>query len=155
MRPAKFERAGDIAEVGAGSTDGSDAFLYFGMSTHTEWTQLGLINSPEFDFDSTGDDIPDYYTYVSQLEGSDLFYALTYEIGVGADELVDLWPINFFDGDFDTNVFDNNVVLLPVLKDSVGLPETGSAPITLRGLHLQRLLRRLHRRDRPGRLRRR
>ncbi len=127
---AKFERAGDIAQVGAGSTNGEDGFLYFGMTTHAEWTQLGLINSPEFDYDTTGDGEPDYYTYVSQFEGSDLFYALTYAILPDGDELVDLWPINFLDGNVDTNVFDNNVVLLPVLKSSVGLAETGSAPIS-------------------------
>lgn len=57
--------------------------------------------------------------------------AFAYDLNSG--DLVDLEPVNFYSMEQDTNVLNTNVIVLPVWKGAVGLPESvgvTSAPIT-------------------------
>ena len=68
-------------------------------------------------------------------------------------ENVDIQPVNFRLGDVDTNVFDSNVLMLPVSKELVGIGSDEQAD-HLRGRHRQRHHRDDHRPRRSGRVRR-
>ncbi|MFN8190777.1 MAG: S8 family serine peptidase [Nocardioidaceae bacterium] len=125
---SQTERAGDIKQIGAGTYDD---MLWFGVSTYGDWANVGNTLSPDVYFDTTGDGDPDYETFVGNVSGTDLLMAWTYDLATG--DLADLEPVNFASMDQDTNVFDTNVILLPVWKGAVGLPETvgdTSAPIS-------------------------
>ena len=122
------ERAGDIKQIGAGTYDD---MLWFGVSTYGDWANVGNTLSPDIYFDTTEDGQPDFETFVSNVAGTDLLMAFTYDLNSG--DLVDLEPVNFYSMEQDTNVFDTNVIVLPVWKGAVGLPESvgvTSAPIT-------------------------
>jgi hypothetical protein len=118
------DRGSDIQYVGAGS---NADWLWFGMSTHTDWTNL-VLNIPDFRYDTDGNlaNGPEFETFVTPLEATDVFVAVTVNLATG-DE--DPQPVNFNFGDVDTNVFDNNVVVLPVDKAFIGLTAPGSHPI--------------------------
>ncbi len=58
---------------------------------------------------------------------SDVLLAFTDNLETG--ENVDIQPVNFNLGDVDTNVFDTNVLLLPVSKELIGVGST-STPIS-------------------------
>ncbi len=120
------EKAGDIQHVGAGS---SGNWLWFGVSTWADWSQVGTVTIPYVDYDVDGDDVPDYETFLQTIPDTDLLYA--YTIDLTTFDLVDLEPVNFNDGNRDTNVFDTNVVMLPVWKGALELlPGGESAPIS-------------------------
>ncbi|MGL5827356.1 MAG: S8 family serine peptidase, partial [Nocardioides sp.] len=122
----KSERAGDLKYVGAGS---SGEWLWFGIATRGEWATVGNTMSPYVDFDVDGDSVPDYETYVQNVSGTDVLVAFTIDLNTG--DTVDIEPVNFNLGNVDTNVFDSDVILLPVLKEAVGVPLDGtSAPIS-------------------------
>jgi subtilisin family serine protease len=127
------DRGSDIQYVGAGA---NDEFLWFAMSTHTDWTNL-VLHSPEFSFDVDGDDTADYASFVTFAEATDVFVAVTVSLDEECDPETevceDVQPINFNFGDVDTNIYDTNVVLLPVSKEVVGLDGPGSQPITYEG----------------------
>lgn len=116
------ERGGDIKAVGAGATD---EWLWFGVSTYGDWANTGTIYTPYVDYDVDGDDVPDIETYVQPWTDTDLLMAITVDLNTG--DLLDLEPVNFNFGDVDTNVFDTNVMLLPVAKEWIGLPTDGSS----------------------------
>jgi hypothetical protein len=120
------EKAGDIQYVGAGS---NGEVMWFGLSTYGDWPSVGNINIPYVDYDVDGDLEPDFETYLQPVTDTDLLYAWTEDLHTG--DLVDLEPVNFSDGNRDTNVFDTDVVTMPVFLDALGLPTDGSsAPIT-------------------------
>ena len=119
-------RAGDIHYVGAGAVpaaNGSKAegMLWFGVTTYENTTQLGTYNSPYVDIDTTGDGKPDFEAYVQKEPESDLFNSLLIDYQTG--ELVDVQPVNFLDGDDETNIFDTNALLIPVLPAAMGMTE--------------------------------
>ena len=119
------ERSGDLQYVGAGAT--SDT-LWFGLSTYGDWAKVGEVMIPYVDFDTTGDGVPDYETYVQHATGSDVLLANTVDLNDGS--VVDQEAVNFNWGDVDTNVYDSNVLLLPVAKELVGLAGKGSKAIS-------------------------
>jgi subtilisin family serine protease len=122
----RTERAGDLQYVGAGSQDG---LLSFGLSTYTDWVDVGTVNVPFVDYDVDGDDATDFETYIQPIADTDLLYAWTVDYNTG--DLLDLEPVNYNLGDVYTNVFDSNVVTMPVFLDALGLPSDGSSvPIT-------------------------
>ncbi len=125
------ERAGDIHYIGAGtdtSGNAANGMLYFGMSTYGDWPTVGNTLIPYVDFDTNGDGKPDYETYVQNYPSSDVLLANTVDLATG--NVVDQEPVNFEFGNVDTNVFDNNVVVMPVALSAVNLPTNGtSAPI--------------------------
>jgi subtilisin family serine protease len=118
------DRAGDLRYVGAGS---SGDWLWFGISSYADWAKVGTALIPFVDYDTTGDGKPDYETFAQMASASDVLLAFTVDYHTG--ETVDIQPINFNLGDVDTNVFDTNVLMLPVLKEAVGIGTT-SKPIT-------------------------
>lgn len=121
-----FDRSNDLQYVGAGATDD---LLWFGVATWGDWANIGNVGIPYVDYDTDGDGTADYETYLQNFAGSDVLYAATVDLATG--EAVDYQPVNFNEGNVDTNVFDTNVALLPVSKRAVGLPTDGSsAPIT-------------------------
>ena len=102
------QKAEDIMAIGAGQGDG---YLQFGVATHGNWANLDAV-IPYVDYDTTGDGVPDYETYAANLGDTDLLVANTIDLNTG--EPVDTELINQVDGSIDTNVWDTNVVLLPV-----------------------------------------
>jgi subtilisin family serine protease len=122
----KSERSGDLKYVGAGS---SGDLLWFGVATRGEWATVGNSMIPYVDYDVDGDSVPDYETYVQNVEATDVLVAFTIDLETG--DTLDIQPVNFNLGDVDTNVFDSDVILLPVLKEAVGVPTDGtSMPIS-------------------------
>jgi subtilisin family serine protease len=125
--------AGDIQYVGAGvSPDSSgavaDGWLWFGISTYGDWATIGNSTVPYVDFDTTGDGVPDYEVYAQNVTGTDVLVAWLIDINAGA--AIDAEPVNMNFGDVDTNVFDSNVLLLPVWPRLIGLTGKGSFPIS-------------------------
>lgn len=133
------DRSGDIRSVGAASGDlGGDRYLWFGISTRQDWATNNTM-TPYVDIDVDDDTIPDIEVYAqnySTAQGrTDVFLAYTVDYRTGA--VLDIEPVNFNFGDVDTNVFDTNVLLLPMDLEFVkdGGPDlTGEdAPITYWG----------------------
>lgn len=127
-------RAGDLHYVGAGAMAGVDGdrangFLWFGLSTWANSSNIGTYNTPVVDIDTTGDGRPDFEAYVQPEAGTDLLTTFVVDLATG--DLVDLQPANFLDGDVETNVFDTNAVLLPVTPAALGMTnEDTTFPIT-------------------------
>lgn len=113
-------KAADIAAIGAGQGDG---YLQFGVATHGNWANLD-VTIPYVDYDTTGDGVPDYETYAENLGSGDLMVATTVNLNSG--QIVDTQLLNHVDGSIDTNVWDTNVVLLPVDPELLNI----TAPIT-------------------------
>jgi subtilisin family serine protease len=116
--------AGDLQYVGAGSVPGesgnySDGWMWFGISTYGDWATVGNSTIPYVDFDTTGDHRPDYEVYVQNYPATDLLLAILVDLNAG--EVVDLEPVNFNFGDVDTNVFDSNVLTIPVSLAALGV----------------------------------
>ncbi len=121
---SESERAGDLQYVGAGS---SGDWLWFGLSTYTDWAKVGTSLEPFVDFDTTGDGKPDYETVVETVPSSDVLIAATFDLNRPGRE--DDQAVNFNWGDVDTNVFDTNALTIPVSKEFIGVGST-STPVT-------------------------
>jgi subtilisin family serine protease len=121
---SKSEQAGDLQYVGAGS---SGDWLWFGLSTYTDWAKVGTYLQPFVDYDVTGDGKADYETTVQNAPASDVLLSVTFDLSDGST--VDVEPVNFNLGDVDTNVFDTNVITLPVAKEAIGVGST-TEPVT-------------------------
>jgi hypothetical protein len=130
-------KGGDIRYVGAASTaplakaqgHPEDALLAFGIATWGDWYNLGSNTIPYVDFDTNGDNNPDFETYVTKLTGTDVLVAATVDLASG--ETVDLEALNGLLGDVDANVFDTNVAVLPVAISTLGIdPSAASSRIT-------------------------
>ncbi|CCH34436.1 S8 family serine peptidase [Actinosynnema sp. NPDC047251] len=120
-------KGGDLRYVGATSTaplakaqgEPQNALLAFGLVTWGNWYNLGNNTVPFVDIDTTGDGVPDFEVYANKLTDTDLLVAVTQDLRTG--ETVDIQAVNGQFGDVDTNVFDTNVVVLPVLLSSLDI----------------------------------
>jgi subtilisin family serine protease len=120
-------KGGDLRYVGAASTaplaraqgNPEEALLAFGVATWSNWYNLGSNTVPFVDIDTDGDGAFDYEVYATKLTDTDLLVAATVDLRTGAT--VDLQGVNGQFGDVDTNVFDTNVVVLPVLLSALGI----------------------------------
>ncbi|WP_123745880.1 S8 family peptidase [Saccharothrix texasensis] len=120
-------KGGDLRHVGVASTaplakaqgTPENALLAFGLSTWGNWYNLGSNTIPFVDIDTNGDGTFDYEVYATKLTDTDLLVAATVDLSTGAT--VDLQGVNGQFGDVDTNVFDTNVVVLPVLLSALGI----------------------------------
>jgi subtilisin family serine protease len=130
-------RGGDLRYVGVGSTAPAavaagapgTALLGFGIATWTNWANIGNNTVPFVDVDVDGDDVPDFETFISRDTDTDLLEAWT--VDLDPVSLVDIQPVNQLYGDVDANVFDSNVIVLPVLLEALGIdPTSGSARIS-------------------------
>ncbi len=122
---SESQRSGDLQLVGAGSTS---EWLWFGLSMHADWAKIATSIYAYVDFDLTGDGVPDYETVLQHADASDVLLSVTYDLN-DPDADPEIAPANFNLGDVDTNVFDNNVVLLPVSKQALGVGSK-SRPMT-------------------------
>lgn len=107
-------RGGDLRYVGATATP---ELLAFGVATWDTWTNLGSNTKPEVRFSVGGKDF--VTTAVKPTNADDEVTAdfwLARTIVAGTEEVVDEQPLNGLDGTTDTNVFDSDVVVLPVSR---------------------------------------
>ena len=125
---------GDLHYVGVASTapqaiaDGhpEDSMIGFGIATWLKWRNLGVNTVPFVDIDVDGDDVPDYETFALRSAGTDILEAWTVALTAGFP-VVDIEPVNTAYGDFDTNTFDNKVVVLPVFLAALGIDPTDTS----------------------------
>jgi subtilisin family serine protease len=123
-------RGGDLRFVGAASTaplakaqdQPENAMLGFGIATWGDWYNLGSNTQPFVDIDTDGDGTPDFETFVTKPTDTDVLVAETVDLNSG--DLVDIQGVNGLFGDVDSNVFDTNVVVLPVLLSALGIDAT-------------------------------
>ncbi|GHH60406.1 peptidase S8 [Lentzea cavernae] len=116
-------RGGDLRYVGATATTD---LLAFGVATWDTWANLGGNTQPEVRFSVGGKNFVTTATKQTNPDGditADVWLART-KIA-GTDEVVDEQPLNGHDGTVDTNLFDSDVVVLPVARSA--LP---SGPVT-------------------------
>jgi len=121
-------KGGDLGFVGAGS---NDDLVWFGLASRGSWTDLGSWLEASVTIDTDNDGTPDFVTFTLSFPGdftADLPAAFTVDLTSGS--VVDIQPLNFNYGDVDTNVFDTNVVVLPVSKAALGIDDSESFPMT-------------------------
>ncbi|GDY32623.1 peptidase S8 [Gandjariella thermophila] len=129
-------RGGDLRYVGAASTAPlakaqgrpGDALLAFGIATWGDWYNVGSNTVPFVDVDTTGDGKPDFEVSVTKPSGTDVLLAQTVDLhkpaAGGGFTAVDTQPVNGQFGDVDTNVFDTDVLVLPVSLKALGIDPT-------------------------------
>lgn len=131
--------SGDLRYVGAGSAKGTQGYkngaLWFGVATWGDWATIGNSVIPYVDMDTNGDGKADYEVYVQNAPSTDLLEAFLLDLNDrdedGNPALISITPVNFNTGDVDTNVFDNNVLLIPVNPAAIGVKATDTSfPIT-------------------------
>ncbi len=106
--------------------------VFFGISTFGKWSTASAGDT-EFDIyiDSTGDGVPDYVVWNSSVSdsngnASDAFYSKVYDYSTGYAYYQDY--INGLPGGFlDTNAYNNNVIVIPVLADYIGLTDENTS----------------------------
>lgn len=116
-------RGGDLRYVGATATPD---LLAFGVATWSTWANIGSNTKPEVRFSVGGKDFVTTAEKRTSPEGdvtADVWLART--VVAGTEDVVDEQPLNGFDGSTDTNLFDSDVVVLPVARSA--LP---SGPVT-------------------------
>ncbi|MEJ5224518.1 MAG: S8 family serine peptidase, partial [Anaerolineales bacterium] len=120
----------DLQYIGAMSNYPAEAWadstVFFGISTHAPWDTL---YSTEFDIyiDINEDDVEDYVVYnydtgAGTSTRNDTFATVVVDLNTSTAALSNY--VNFFSGGLNTNVFNNNVVVLPVDVAQIGLNET-------------------------------
>ncbi|GGM44038.1 peptidase S8 [Longimycelium tulufanense] len=126
-------RGADLRYVGAASTAPlakmqgrpERSVLAFGLATWSNWYNVGGNTIPFVDIDTNGDGRPDFETYVARPSGTDVLVAKTVDLNKplpdGGFATAELRPVNNFFGDVDTNVFDTNVLVLPVSLKALGI----------------------------------
>ncbi|GAA4658173.1 MULTISPECIES: S8 family serine peptidase [Amycolatopsis] len=122
-------KGGDLQYVGAASTAPADrqagtpqdALLAFGISTWGDWANLGSNTIPFVDIDTTGDGKPDFESFVTKAAETDVLLVNTVDLNAAGEPSVDVQAVNGQLGDVDTNVFDTNVVVLPVSLTALGI----------------------------------
>jgi len=120
-------RGGDLRYIGAASTAPfdraagapADALLGIGIVTWKNWVNLGVNTVPFVDIDTTGDGVPDYEMAALRDLDTDLLEVWTFALDDFS--LVDIQPVNTVYGEVDTNTFDTNVIVLPVLLSALGI----------------------------------
>ncbi|SEQ27538.1 Subtilase family protein [Lentzea xinjiangensis] len=106
-------RSGDLRHVGATATGD---LLAFGVATWDTWANVAGNTQPEVRFSVGGKDFVTRAVKQSNGGGvtADVWFARTKVVSTG--EVVDEQPLNGFDGSVDTNLFDSDVVVLPVSR---------------------------------------
>jgi len=123
-------KGGDLRYVGVTSTaplanlqgQPENSLLAFGISTWGDWYNMGSNTQPFVDIDVDGDGSFDFEIFVTKPTDTDVLIAATVNLNTG--EIVDQVPVNGQFGDVDTNVFDTNVLVLPVFLESLGIDPT-------------------------------
>jgi hypothetical protein len=126
-------RGGDLRYVGVASTaplarlrgEPETALLGFGIATWGDWYNLGNNTVPFVDIDTGGDGEPDFEIFVTKPADTDVLVAVTVDLASG--EVVAIEGVNGLFGDVDANVFDTNVVVLPVRLVDLGIDPNGAS----------------------------
>ncbi|NIH84952.1 S8 family serine peptidase [Amycolatopsis granulosa] len=118
-----LQYAGVASNIAQARQEGhpDQALLAFGISTWGNWANLGSNTIPFVDIDTTGDGKPDFESYVTKPSGTDVWLVKTVNLNAEGYPTVDVQAVNGQLGDVDTNVFDTNVVLLPVSIAALGI----------------------------------
>ncbi|MGH3518971.1 MAG: S8 family serine peptidase [Haloechinothrix sp.] len=136
-------RGGDVRYVGAMSTaplaaqqgSADDALLGFAIATWGTWANVGSNTVPVVRIDTDRDGVADFESYVTKAPGTDVLLVDTVDLHDPQDDggfaSVDLQPVNGKLGDVDTNVFDSDVLVMPVRIAALGIdPESASHRIS-------------------------
>ncbi|NKE56219.1 S8 family serine peptidase [Lentzea sp. PSKA42] len=110
-------RGGDLRYVGATATPD---LLAFGVATWNTWANIGSNTKPEVRFSVGGKDFVTTAVKRTNADGdvtADIWFAQT--TPAGSEEVIDEQPLNGLDGSFDTNLFDSDVVVLPVSRSAL------------------------------------
>ena len=125
-----FTAMADLLAVGAASDVPSYGFgsgvVYFGIATAGEWT-TPQPHLAEFDvyIDTDMDGFSDYvvfnYNYggVNGLDDTDTFITAVYNFNTGTLSIDSF--VNLFSSSTDTAIYNNNVIVMPVTADLLGL----------------------------------
>lgn len=120
--------APQLAAAGTAPTDGSAyGTIGIGIATQGEWTSLGALMIPIIDIDVDNDGTPDFETVVWKFTADvDLTTVETYKLvssggGLALGPRVDLDLVNSLPADFQTTVFDNNVLVAPISLEAIGV----------------------------------
>lgn len=121
------ERGVDLKYVGATSDapswqmQGQDGLangsLYFAISTWGPWRSPVTPNEFDIVIDTNADNQPDAILFSARITGSDVFVSALVDpqgrpLGVGGQQAIA--PINLAFGDLDTDVFDSDVLVMPL-----------------------------------------
>ncbi|MCP2260626.1 PA domain-containing protein [Streptoalloteichus tenebrarius] len=141
--PNDTAKGGDLRYVGATSTaplaraqgKADQAQVAFGIATWGNWYNVGANTIPYVDIDVNGDGKADFESFVTRPSGTDVLLVKTVDLSKpladGGFATVELQPVNGFFGDVDTNVFDSNVIVLPVSLKALGIdPNAASRRIS-------------------------
>lgn len=103
--------------------------IYFSIATHGKWETPNAYGGPEFDIyiDVDEDGENDYLVFNADsgygtTTRSDTMYA--WVIDLSTNSAISASYLNDASGGTDTNVFNNNVLLLPVYTADIGLDES-------------------------------
>ncbi|MCQ1951286.1 S8 family serine peptidase [Arthrobacter sp. zg-Y859] len=128
------------ALTAAGSANLNAAVLNIGLSTWENWATISGNSTILVELDTNSDGVPNFVAITTRITGLDQsVFRIVPVTGVDADgELVfgtplpGSYPVNGTVGDVDSNVFDTNVMTLPIPAGSLGLDLTKSQPIQYR-----------------------
>lgn len=126
---------GELRRVGATSTaplEGPRGLVGFGLAAKRDWALLGGPVTPYVEISTVGDARPEFRVTATRVPGTDLLVARTDDLTTGERPLiVDVQPLNGLGGDTDANLYDSNVVVLPVSLLALNIaPEATAAPLT-------------------------
>jgi len=120
----------DLAYVGiasdvAATTTFTETYLYFGLATYSDWS---TPNEVEFDvyIDTDRDGADDYVLFNSNNglqsggDQNDILLTFLYDLKT-SDLTIEDYLNGTSPGDYDTAVFNNNVLVLPVAAADLGL----------------------------------
>ncbi|MFL6063745.1 MAG: S8 family serine peptidase [Friedmanniella sp.] len=121
-------RSADLRYVGAGSfaeegtTMANDGVLWFGVATWDRGVLQGGWKA-NVAIDTNGDGKTDFTVVGTTLPETDQPVSVLFDAN---GKPISLMSANFLAGDTDTNAYDNDVTLLPVVVSALGLPSTAS-----------------------------
>jgi hypothetical protein len=128
--PVPTLASADLQYIGAMSNYPAEAWadstVFFGVSTFAQWDTL---YSTEFDIyiDINEDNVEDYVVYnydtgAGTTTRTDAFATVVVNLNTSSAALSNY--VNYFSGGTNTNIFNNNVAVLPVDVAQIGLNET-------------------------------
>jgi subtilisin family serine protease len=133
------ERGVDLRYVGAtsdapswqmqGQSGLDNGSLYFAINTWGPWRSPATPNEFDIFIDTNGDDQADAILFSARFPDTDVFVTALVDpqgrpLGVGGQQAVA--PINLALGDLDTDVYDSDVLIMPL--QIAALPNIGSHP---------------------------
>lgn len=127
------QRSADIRNVGVASdapTQGENGLLYFAINTHANWRAPVTPNEFDIFIDTNGDGTTDAILFTARITDTDLFFAALVDAQgnpLPSPDNQALVPVNLFTGDFDTDINDSDVMIVPVPVAALpGLSPTNS-----------------------------